>query len=180
MKIVTRTGSVIEMTQIDYDYFEWLTSQINVPNRKTCNDLFERMHNLEFVWIVPNDDNRVQDGLDLRSEFVNGSRRKLNLKGVSFLEVLVGLSRRVAFTAGGDSRNWAWRLIKNIKLNKMSDPLTSEKANKVDEVLNALIWRTYQKDGRGGFFPLNQIAEDQTKVEIWYQMNAYVIETQAL
>jgi hypothetical protein len=180
MKIVTRTGSVIEMTQIDYDYFEWLTSQINVPNRKTCNDLFERMHNLEFVWIVPNDDNRVQDGLDLRSEFVNGSRRKLNLKGVSFLEVLVGLSRRVAFTAGGDSRNWAWRLIKNIKLNKMSDPLTAEKANKVDEVLNTLIWRTYQKDGRGGFFPLNQIAEDQTKVEIWYQMNAYVIETQAL
>jgi len=39
-----------------------------------------------------------------------------------------------------------------------------------------LIWRDYHADGRGGFFPLTNPDTDQTKVEIWYQMNAYVTE----
>ena len=32
--------------------------------------------------------------------------------GATFLEVLIGLSRRAAFTAGGDAESWAWRLLK--------------------------------------------------------------------
>jgi hypothetical protein len=168
------------MNQVDYEYYEWLVSQIHIPTGRTYGDLFERMHNLEFVWTVPNDDNRVQDGLDLRAEFLeeHGSR-KLALTVVTFLEVLVGLSRRVAFTAGGSAELWAWRLIKNIRLHKASDPLVGPKSEHVDEVLDAVIWRTYSPDGRGGFFPLNNPSEDQTKVEIWYQMNTYVIEMHA-
>lgn len=164
------------MNQIDYEYFEWLVSQIQVPHNRTYNDLFSRMHNLEFAWIVPNDDNRVQDGLDLRHEFLDGSRKHLNLDVVTILEVLIALSQKVAFTAGGNSRQWAWRLIKNIRLNKMSDPLTADKADRIDEVLYSVVWRTYDQDGYGGFFPLKHPKEDQTKVELWFQMNAYVIE----
>lgn len=168
------------MTPLDYTYFEWLVSQVNIPNGKTYNDLFERMHNKEFVWTVPNDDNRVQDGLDLRHEFLDGSRRRLSLDVVTLLEVLVSLSRRCAFTAGGEPSLWAWRLIKNLRLNKMCDPLTKDKADRVDEILDALVWRTYRRDGQGGFFPLHQEMEDQTRVEIWYQMNTFVNERQEL
>ena len=164
------------MKQINYRYYEWLISQIDIPNGKSYNDLFEKMHNLEFVWTVPNDDNRVQDGLDLRPEFANGKVSDLVLEGVTFLEVLIALSRRLAFTAGGDARRWAWVLIKNLRFHKMADPLSEQKAAIVDDKLDAVIWRTYQRDGRGGFFPLRNTLEDQTKVEIWYQMNAYVIE----
>jgi hypothetical protein len=46
----------------------------------------------------------------------------------------------------------------------------------VEEILYALIWRTYDPDGVGGFFPLAWPKEDQTKIEIWYQMNAYAKE----
>lgn len=171
------------VNQIDYDYYEWLISQIDVPHNKTYGDLFERMHNLEFVWTVPNDDNRVHDGLDLRLEFLQGSSKPLPksfLGGVSFLEVLVALSRRVSFTAGGDSRVWAWRLIKNLRLNKASDPLLGSKATRVDETIESVVWRTYHHSGQGGFFPLKNHVEDQTKVEIWYQMNAYVNEMEEL
>jgi hypothetical protein len=161
--------------QID-DYFDWLVSQVRIPNDNRYNDLFERMYNLEFVWTVPNDDNRVQDGLDLRTEFLNGSRGRIDLEGVSFFEVMIALSRRLAFTASGDARVWAWKLIKNLRLNKMSDPLTHERANRVNDILDGVIWRTYSYNGDGGFFPLENPAEDQTKVEIWYQLNAYVIE----
>jgi hypothetical protein len=159
----------------DY-YFEWLTSQIHIGNSNTYNDLFQRMHELEFVWFVPNDDNRVQDGLDLRAEFLRGRHNNRFEWGVSVLEILIALSRRTAFTAGGTPEMWAWHLIENLGLKKASDPLTRSKAARVDDTLQALIWRTYERDGQGGFFPLRDSHEDQTKVEIWYQMNAYVNE----
>lgn len=168
------------MTPTDYEYYEWLISQIGIPNNKSYRDLFELMHNVEFHWTVPNDDNRVQDGLDLRREFLNGRNKKLNLPSATFLEVLVALSRRLEFIADDQARRWAWRLIKNLRLHKMSDPLMGEDLAKANDILFAVVWRTYREDGFGGFFPLNHPEEDQTKVEIWYQMNKYVIERNLL
>jgi hypothetical protein len=164
------------MKKIDVEYYEWLVSQVHIPNNRTYHDLFERLHNLEFVWIVPNDDNRISDGYALRYEFSEKHRDEIEPKFVSILEVLVALSRRTSDTAGSHPYRWAWRLLKNIQLTKMYDPLTDEKADRIDEILYALIWRTYQWGGKGGFFPLKYPKEDQTKVEIWYQMNAYVME----
>lgn len=163
-------------TLLDHDYYEWLISEIAIPNGKTYNHLFEIMHNTEFVWTIPNDDNRLQDGLSLRIEFLNGRGRALDLQGATLLEVLVSLSRRVAFIAGSTPRKWAWRLLKNLRLHTKSDPLTESDVARINDVLDALIWRTYDADGRGGFFPLSNPKQDQTKVEIWYQMNQYVIE----
>lgn len=164
------------MKQVNFDYYDWLISQIDIPNGKRYNQLFEMMHNTEFHWTVPNDDNRVQDGIDLRYEFLDGHSKDLLLEGATFLEILVSLSRRVAFAAGGEPSKWAWILMKNLRLQKCSDPLTRERLDKVNDILDAVIWRTYEKNGRGGFFPLTNPDEDQTKVEIWHQMNAYVIE----
>lgn len=170
------------MNQLDVRYYDWLVSQIHIPNGKDYGDLFTRMHNLEFVWTVPNDDNRVQDGLDLRIVFgyeANINPKQLALEGVTFLEVMIALSRRLEFTAGGKAQQWAWRLLKNLHLTKMSEPLTKEKSEQIDDILDAVIWRTYEPNGRGGFFPLNYPEEDQRKIEIWYQMNKYVIEMKA-
>jgi hypothetical protein len=136
------------------------------------------MHSLEFVWTVPNDDNRVADGMELREEFLNGRRRRLNPEGVSILEVLIALSRRLEFQADGDADVWAWKLIKNLRLNKMSDPVSENDAERIDDILDTLVWRTYRRNGEGGFFPLRSSLEDQTKVEVWYQMHAYIREMQ--
>jgi hypothetical protein len=166
-------------TTVDVDYYTWLTQKIDIPNGKSYLDLFERMHNVEFVWTVPNDDNRVQDGLDLRSQFLDiRGGGEIDLGGATCLEVLVALSHRVAFIASGNrhARQWAWTLLKNLGLQRYSDPLTPEKMDEVDEILHALVWREYHSDGRGGFFPLQNPDADQTKVEIWYQLNAYVAE----
>jgi hypothetical protein len=162
-------------SQIERDYFEWLVSQIEVRSRNTYNDLFQRMHDTEFVWTIPHDDDRLNDGRDLRVEFLNGTRHTFEF-GVSILEVLIALSRRTAFNAGGEARQWAWHLIENLRLNKASDPFTNGKANRVDDILEALIWRTYAPDGSGGFFPLKYPQANQTKIDIWFQMQAYVNE----
>jgi hypothetical protein len=167
-------------TPLDYEYYGWLKAQVEIPNGKSYDGLFEIMHNTEFVWMVPNDDNRLQDGLELRDEFANGSKQILNLPGVTLLEILISLSRRTAFTAGGTPEQWAWQLLRNLRLHKKPDPLTEHQATRVKDILDTLIWRTYQRDGRGGFFPLKHPDEDQTKVEIWYQMNKYVMEMDPL
>jgi hypothetical protein len=168
--------------QVEHKYFEWLISQINVQGTRTFYDLFGMLFTMEFVWTVPHDDNRLQDGLDLRTEFLNErriSRQKVHWeKGVTVLEVLIALSRRLAFTAGGRAEDWAWQLLVNLRLNKMSDPFTENKARKVTNILETLIWRQYREDGLGGFFPLNWPDQDQRQVEIWYQMQKYVNEIQ--
>lgn len=165
------------MNKTDRKYYDWLVSQIDIPvgNPNTYNDLFTKMHNWEFTWTVARDDNRVHDGADLRDEFLNGRSHFFGY-GVSILEVLIALSRRLEFIAAGAAQDWAWQLLENLKLNKASDPLNGKKADKADDILYALVWRTYSRDGQGGFFPLVSAKEDQRKVEIWYQMNAYVIE----
>jgi hypothetical protein len=164
-------------------YFHWLVSQVREQGHTTRTywDVLRLMHEKEFVWLVPNDDNRIIDGTDLRLEFLeevgNYDRYTRDDFGpCSILEVMIAISRRLAFSAGGEPEGWAWQLLDNLKLRNASDPLSSRKAKTANNKLEALIWRTYQEDGTGGFFPLNWPPEDQTKVEIWYQMAAYINE----
>lgn len=165
-------------------YFRWLVAQTRTQKKSeddpAFSDLLRLMFNTEFAWTVHHDDNRVEDGRDLRTEFCYQKGMATDtLKdawAVSFLEVLIGLSRRLAFTAGGRASGWAWQLIENLELNRFPDPLTPKKAKRVEDILDTCIWRTYGPDGQGGFFPLAWPDEDQTKVELWYQMAAYINE----
>ena len=172
---------------VDEIYFQWLTEHVNFnygrPNGKTYIGLMGQLHTKEFVWVVANDDNRLEDAAALRHQFLNESGitnyEESFLLGdppLSILEVIIALSERCAFAGGGDPRDWAWRLIENLELHKMADPEAPRQAEKIDDILETLIWRNYEPDGVGGFFPLNHPEENQTKVEIWYQMNAYIDE----
>ena len=159
-------------------YYQWLAAQIHIDHvgiGKEYDDLFRYLHSREFVWVVPNDDNRAIDALSLRREFW-GEGNRYPRDGVSLLEVIIALSRRLEFVAGGEKEIWAGQLLKNLKLDRMYDILSPKKLTRIEDIVNTLIWRTYERDGSGGFFPLKHSEEDQTKVEIWYQMNAYVNE----
>lgn len=169
---------------LDELYFDWLYDQVGADSdtrsRKTYKKLLTQLFFKEFVWIVPNDDNRAEDGKDLRREFLEGRGiRDVNddwiVIGCSMLELFIGLSRRLSFEADGDPRDWFWKLIQNAKLQRFSDNSRYSK-NSVDEILDRLIWRTYNSDGQGGLFPLTRAHEDQRDVELWYQLSAYLLE----
>lgn len=148
--------------------------------------LLELLFNTEYrwepgaPWCIDHDDNRIVDGLELRSEFAFDRNYPPTLRDelgpCSFLEVLIGLSRRLAFNAGGRAPGWAWQLLHNLELHRMTDPLDRRKARKAEDILQAVIERRYRPDGGGGFFPLISAEEDQTQVELWYQMSAYISE----
>jgi len=169
---------------LDELYFTWLYSQVGSTRLKDRNRTYWRllklMYTKEFVWIVPNDDNRIADGIDLRYEFVDQSRLNdvdrewINLE-CSFLEILVALSRRLSFQEERDPKDWFWEMIDNLELSKFTDGANFSD-EQVIEVLDRVIWRTYYTNGEGGLFPLRHASADQRKIEIWYQMCAYLLE----
>jgi hypothetical protein len=163
------------MMPLGEEYFDWLTLQIK-PSRttKTFTGVFIWLYIREFIWLVPNDDNRIGDAIDLRKEF--WEKKALPQTGVSILEVVVALSRRAEWVGGGEAADWAWIFIRNLGLNKYPDPLSLFKENKIEEILETFVWRTYAPNGEGGMFPLKSTNYDQTKVELWYQMHAYINE----
>lgn len=171
---------------LDEQYFTWLYSQVGSVRLRNRNrthwSLLRQLYNKEFVWIIPNDDNRVEDGRDLRIEFLEqaGYDRTdtawLDLS-CSMLEMLIGLSRRLAFEDDGEPRNWFWHLIEVIDLEQFNDNHYDENAEDIiDECLERIIWRRYLPNGKGGLFPLRNPDEDQREVELWYQAAAYLLE----
>lgn len=169
---------------LDETYLTWLyehVASVKLKNpSRTYWKLLRVLFKTEFVWWVPNDDNRVEDGKDLREEFL--AEHELDIEdqdwlnlGCSMLEMLIGLSRRLAFEAEGEPRIWFWEMIDNLGLYGYNDRENFADAT-VREILDQVIWRTYRRDGFGGLFPLQEPKRDQTEVEIWYQLNAYLLE----
>lgn len=170
---------------LDDIYLPWLYLQVGgravdtKDRSRTHWKLLRQLYNTEFVWLIPNDDNRAEDGKLLRQRFIEDNKfievdpDWLDL-GCSFLEMLVGLAQRLSFEADGTHRVWFWRLIENIGLTDCTDSRRWS-PKEVEDKVNAVIWRTYSYDGHGGLFPLKAASRDQREVEIWYQMSSYLL-----
>ncbi len=171
---------------LDQHYFDWLYGQVcSVKAKnpsKTYRNLLHILFTKEVIWFVPNDDNRLEDGRDLRYEFLDSEHIAMNPQdklwldlGCSFLEFLIGISRRGSFMTDIPEDVWFWDLMENLGLKKFNDRAQFDR-EEVEDVLDRVIWRTYNYDGSGGLFPLESPSEDQRKIEVWYQLNAYVQE----
>lgn len=132
--------------------------------------------------MVPNDDNRVADGRDLRHEFLEEDGLGISPSdahwmelGCSVLELLLVLARRLEFELGGDVEYWFWDLLGNLGLAMMHDDVPYRK-DEVQDILNRFIFRQYNYNGGGGLFPLEEPDMDQREVELWYQLDRYVTE----
>src|SRR5690606_37427786 len=113
----------------DDRYLEWLYGLVaSVRNRnpsRTYWQLFRQLYSKEFVWLVPNDDNRALDGKDLRSEYLEMSSDEvdqewLNLE-CSMLEMLIALARRAAFEDSRSPVEWFGEFLKNLGLDSATD-----------------------------------------------------------
>lgn len=170
---------------LDDLYLTWLYSRVgNIQQKspaKTYWKLLRQLYSKEFVWIVPNDDNRVEDGKDLRMDFlratgVSPDNAWMEL-GCSMLEMMIALSNRLAFEAEGAPEEWFWELMENMNLSECTDKNYNKiLEDYVDRRLEELQWRQYKHDGVGGLFPLDHPDRDQREVEIWYQLCAYLLE----
>lgn len=171
---------------LDDRYLNWLYSQVgNVKIRqkiRTHWSLLRQLYNTEFVAIVPHDDNRVADAIDLRYEFLAEAEDEQGDpewtgSPCSMLELLIVLARLLAFEMDDNAQVWFWHLIEVLELEHFNDREYDDAAQEaVERTIDRVIWRTYSSNGHGGLFPLHKADRDQRKVELWYQLNAYLLE----
>lgn len=176
---------------LDEVYLIWLYGQVAPVHLKTRRRtfwvLFKQLYTTEFVWTIPMDENRAEDGIALREQFLDEEGEYPyatdEWKGLacSVLEMLIALSRRVSFEADqGDPRAWFWELMHNLRLDSYTDAthLSTAEHREVNHILETLMLRRYNRSGKGGLFPLRRPDKDQRNVDIWYQMNAYLNENE--
>jgi hypothetical protein len=144
--------------------------------------LCELLYVTPFSWTVHNDGNRVEDAREIRTEFLEENRKEFRSRtwlemDASVLEILMGISSRMAFKTDESPGVCFWKLIHNVGLDECSDNVWSaDTRRKAERICRRFIERTYHANGRGGLFPLNDPQEDQREIEIWLQMNAYLWE----
>ena len=171
-------------------YFLWLCDLVGVGEPgHNCKEFAWVLFHKEFTWFVPNDDNRLEDGKKLREEFID----KTLIDGwecldgpCSIFEMLIALSRRIEFMLRDPAipdrtDQWFWMMIHNLGLNIFNDTTFNidEKIYNNDLILNKFLERTYMDNGLGGLFPLNRPHANQRRVEIWYQLMAYLDENES-
>lgn len=143
------------------------------------------MNSIPFNILIPMDINRAIDAEKEREFYVNetGGRDILsNANGQnppSILEVLVALCEKITNDApesSGDATEWFFRIMKNLKIDIPDENWNADTTAYVEDRLLTFNKRQYRGNGLGGAFPLRNPRGDQRKVELWYQMQAYLIE----
>ena len=161
------------------DYFDWLY-QLACDGNENYKYLCAFLHGKEFVYTLPMDDNRFEDGISLRYRFGYVSdapnyivTRELDNRPCSVLEMMVALALRmeedVMATADEDrTSRWFMEMLKSLDLSYMTDNrFDEEEANRV---IDNFLERKYRRDGAGGLFTIrNRPDKDLRDVEIWYQ-----------
>ena len=171
--------------RVNDEYFEWLCELVDskrFAKQVSYRKLLMHLHNIEFTWFIPKDDNRADDGVNLRRKFALARHdmelMRYILGPCSVLEMMVALAVRCEKTITDDALlgdrtgQWFWGMIRNLGLSSMRDSQFDR--DYVDEAVARLLNREYEPDGRGGLFTVKHCDRDMRTVEIWIQLSWYL------
>src|SRR5690349_2828315 len=135
------------MATAEEAYLGWLYHkvQINRPSTPTNShyNLMRVLHTTEFVWQISGDDNRAEDGRELRQEFSNLSGLpNESIEECSVLEMFIALSLRAEFQTEVDYREWFWEFLDNMGLTDFNDSVWRSD-EPVRDILDTFVWRRY-------------------------------------
>lgn len=171
-------------------YKNWLISKVDTTtvNMGFYSRLLDILFKTDFFYIEDDpelkmDKNRASDGLYLRTIFDNETGNCivgcLEEKKVSVLEVLVALSVRIEQdimgTGNDDFGYWFVEMLENMGLMHYSNDDNWSDRDILD-ILGRFMYRRYGDDGVGSLFPMKNWPAGFAKMEIWDQMQAYLIE----
>lgn len=165
---------------IEGAYFNWLRAKVLDYNTPTYMylELLKILYRTEFIWLLIGDENRADDGLELRTMFLNETGLDNDpywfRSACSVLEMLIAFAKRAAFETDMTDKEWFWIFITNLGLDRYKTVTTPNEKRTIERTLETLMLRLYDHSGYGGLFPLREPMEDQTKLEIWFQFNRYL------
>jgi len=167
-------------------YRNWLCYTMHADN---YHILFDILYGTEFSWILPEDEHRASAGRYLRERFE--AETGLACKDewtdwpCSFLEMLVALAYDMESilynpSEGDSTYIWFWEIVENLDLADLDDRTMIGSPQRTYRHVNSVCYqvcnRTFDRNGWGGLFPLRAPVEDQREVEIWFQMQSYILE----
>lgn len=171
--------------RINDEYFEWLCELVDLKRfakHVSYRKLLAHLHLIEFTWFIPFDDNRADDGVQLRRRF-GLERNDLSIQNYlrgpcSVLEMMVALAVRCEDwimdddLMGNRAGQWFWGMVHNLGLSPMTDSEFDREFT--DSVVARFLNREYAPDGRGGLFTVKNSDRDMRTVEIWIQLSWYL------
>lgn len=194
-KMFSSSDELAKKAQVSY--FNWLCHLVWLDefDGRTYNGLAHILHGIEFYSIVPLDHNREQDGIRLRSTWLEIMDEQADALGIgrpvypetclqgpcSVLEMMVALAMRLEADImqndeyGPRAAVWFWEMMSNLRLFWLDDSRLDGDIQ-VKTVIETVLDRRYDRNGNGGLFPLRSAEEDQTNVEIWWQAQAWLKE----
>ena len=174
-------------------YFQFLCNLVGADTmmRGQYWHLLKVLHSTEFYWTNEYDGNRASYGEDLRVRYfneINGQDAEYEeflYSPCSVLEMLTALAIAIEQNIMMDWRpespdrtpEWFWMMIENLDVMDCSDDNWSASTDaKIRHNLENFMDRNYESNGKGGLFPLRNPTKNQRNVDIWYQMQAYMLE----
>ena len=172
------------------EYFTWLynlTSENRYSDNISYKKLLMHLHYTEFRYLMLQDRNRAEDGMELRYRFAithDYDREEVNEvlaildRPCTVFEMMVALAVRCEETIMDDPSKgdrtgyWFWKMIVNLGLGSVLDHKFDKRL--VDEKLNRFLERDYEPDGKGGLFRIRDCDRDLRTVEIWHQLCWYL------
>lgn len=171
--------------ELSNEYFEWMYN-IACGDRYSKETSFRKLlmhlHDVEFIYYIFRDENRAQEGIDLRYRFglVSGHDDACDVlnEPCSVLEMILALAIRCEEnfmddpTIGDRTAQWFWGMVVNMGLGGMTDERYDRRF--VDDIVTRFLERDYEPNGKGGLFTIDNCKYDLREVEIWYQFNWYI------
>lgn len=142
-----------------------------------------QLHSTEFRYSISRDENRAEDGIDLRRRFaydydVIDDADEYLTEPCSVLEMMLALAIRCEEnimddpSIGDRTTQWFWQMVVNLGLGSMTDDNFDKKF--VKSIIKRFLDRNYDPDGKGGLFRLRNCMYDLRDVEIWAQLCWYL------
>lgn len=167
-------------------YFDWLVSHISLDGYYI---LLSKLFDTEFVWSIPFDANRADDGVHLRYRFGRECNipdpvicGELDTVPCSILEMIIALALRNEEQIMGDESIgdrtglWVRDMLNNLGLLAYPDSRYDPFA--VDDIICIFLNRQYSRTGKGGLFEVPDLdpTRDMRTAELWCQMSWYMKE----
>lgn len=174
------------MEELWDDYLRHLIWRCHLEKFRQYSRLFEVLHNTDFKWLIHRDQNRYEDGVELRDEYA-GEMGSYSMevaeaffdRNCSVLEMMIALAIRVDDNIIGDPDEehpevFFMEMLKNLGLDRFKN----NKFNLQDviDIIDRWLSREFDRDGFGSPFPVRYDHRDQRKIEIYDQMNSYIYE----
>lgn len=168
--------------ELERQYYIWLTNWIPAW-RMTHSKLLRKLYETPFRVTLLMDENRVGDGLALRTRFVyeNGmstvERDVLKIRRpCSILEVMIAMALRFEEEYMRDfqdedpvGKRFGY-MLDSLGLTCDDDLVFDGDQMRIGLILTIFLDRTYHPDGRGGLFYIPGTQDDMRQIELWQQM----------